>query len=70
MSARFNQKIKLLYVMSIMLDKTDEEHGISMSEILEELSHYGVDAERKSIYDDIEALRSYGMEIEYLNCQS
>ena len=65
MAARYNQKIKLLYVMSILLDKTDEEHGISMSGILEELSHYGVDAERKSIYGDIEALRFYGMEIEY-----
>lgn len=66
MAVRYNQKIKLLYVMSILLDKTDEEHGISMSGILEELSHYGVNAERKSIYDDIEALRSYGMEIAYI----
>lgn len=58
-----NQKLKLLYLMKIMLDKTDEAHSITMPEILSSLKAYDVTAERKSIYDDFEALRLYGMDI-------
>ena len=29
-----NQKLKLFYLMQIMLEKTDEEHGITMPEII------------------------------------
>jgi predicted DNA-binding transcriptional regulator YafY len=58
-----NQKLKLLYLMKILLEKTDETHSITMPEILSSLEAYGVTAERKSIYDDFEALRLYGMDI-------
>lgn len=58
-----NQKLKLLYLLKIFLEKTDEEHSLTMSEILEALKGYDVPAERKSIYDDIEALRLYGVDI-------
>ena len=49
--------------MKILLEKTDETHSITMREILESLEAYGVIAERKSIYSDIENLRSYGLDI-------
>ena len=49
-----NQKLKLPYLMKIMLEKTDENHGLTMQQILDELSQYGVAAERKSIYSDFE----------------
>jgi len=39
------------------------EHSISMKEILNALEDYGITAERKSIYSDIETLRLYGMDI-------
>jgi predicted DNA-binding transcriptional regulator YafY len=58
-----NQKLKILYLMKILLEKTDETHSITMPEILSTLEAYGVNAERKSIYDDFEALRLYGMDI-------
>lgn len=58
-----NQKLKLLYLMRIFLEKTDENHSISMSEIISSLEAYDVTAERKSIYDDIECLRTYGIDI-------
>lgn len=58
-----NQKLKLLYLMKILYEKTDETHSITMQEILSELRAYDVSAERKSIYSDIELLRLYGMEI-------
>lgn len=58
-----NQKLKLLYLMKILLEKTDELHSITMPDILSSLDAYGVTAERKSIYDDFETLRLYGMDI-------
>jgi len=45
-----NQKLKLLYLIKIMLEKSDESHSITMPEILSSLEAYGVTAERKSIY--------------------
>ena len=35
-----------------MLEKTDDEHGLTLPQILEELEKYDVTAERKSIYAD------------------
>lgn len=58
-----NQKLKLLYLMKILLEKTDEENTLSVPQLIEELSRYGVSAERKSIYDDLECLRVYGLDI-------
>lgn len=57
------QKLKILYLMKILLEETDDLHSITMSEIISKLGSYGVNAERKSIYDDIECLRAYGMDI-------
>ncbi len=56
-------KLKLLYLMKIFLEKTDETHAITMPEILSSLKAYGISAERKSIYTDIENLRTYGLDI-------
>lgn len=59
-----NQKLKLLYLLKILQERTDEEHAITLAQILEALSGYGITAERKSIYDDLEALRVYGVDVE------
>lgn len=59
-----NQKMKLLYLMRILLEKTDGEHALTLREILTELQGYGIQAERKSIYSDLELLRQYGIPIE------
>lgn len=58
-----NQKLKLLYLMKIMLEKTDDRHSLTLSEILVELGRYDITAERKSIYADFEALRVYGLDV-------
>lgn len=58
-----NQKLKLLYLMKLFEERTDEEHPIAMTEILSYLEAYGIFAERKSIYSDLEALRVFGMDI-------
>ena len=59
-----NQKIKILYLMQILLHETDEEHGLTLAQISEMLSARGIDAERKTLYDDIEILRVFGLDIE------
>ncbi len=47
-----NQKLKLSYLIKIMLEKTDDEHSLTMPQIMAELEKYDVTAERKSIYTD------------------
>lgn len=63
MSRRPNQKLKIMRIRDILLENTDEEHPMSVKEIISHLSDYGIDAERKSIYEDIAALEAYGMDI-------
>ena len=57
MAKSSNQKTKLLHLYRILLEKTDEEHPISVKDLIDELARYDVRAERKSIYDDMETLR-------------
>lgn len=52
MSKGSNQKLKLSYLTKIMLEKTDDEHALTMPQIMAELERYDVTAERKSIYTD------------------
>ena len=58
-----NQKLKLIYLMKILLERTDETHSITMSEIIDALAAYDISAERKSLYNDIENLRVYGLDV-------
>ena len=58
-----NQKLKLLFLRDYLLRNSDEDHPVTVPELIEELERHGVKAERKSIYDDLEALRLYGMDI-------
>lgn len=57
------QKMKTLYLMQILLERTDEKHILTAKELAAALQEYGYLAERKSIYTDIEALQRYGMDI-------
>lgn len=60
-----NQKKKLLALYQILCEYTDDNHGLSMSEILSKLKDYGIVAERRSIYDDIEILQTdFGFDID------
>lgn len=63
MSKMPNQKLKLIYLMKILLECTDESHWLTLSELSEELRKYDISAERKSLYDDLEALRVYGLDV-------
>ena len=64
MAKGINQKGKILYLEKI-LRETSETHPCTMQEIIGRLQENGVSAERKSIYDDMEVLRSFGMDIKF-----
>ena len=63
MAKRENQKQKLFRLLEILMRETDEEHGLSMPEIISRLDEYGISAERKSIYDDFITLGELGFEV-------
>lgn len=58
-----SHKLKILRVAEILYTQSDQDHPLTVNEILLELDKLGVHAERKSIYDDLDALRSVGMDI-------
>lgn len=57
------QKQKLLYLQKILLEKTDENNGMTIGEIIDALKFYGISAERKSLYDDLKILELFGLDI-------
>ena len=64
MSRGTNQKLKLYRLAQLMLENTDEEHYLTMPEILAGLEKYGVTADRRSIYTDLRDLEALGIEVE------
>ena len=58
-----NQKYKLYHIIEYFKKYTDEEHTVSVSELIDYLSGLGITAERKSIYRDIQAMEELGYEI-------
>ena len=58
-----NQKLKLLVLKDYLEQYSDEEHPVSISDILTYLEQQGIPAERKSIYRDIQLLEDYGCDV-------
>lgn len=58
-----NQKLKMLYLVKIFEEQTDEQHALTMAEIAALLQNCGVHADRKTLYQDFESLRSFGFDI-------
>ena len=59
-----HQKFKLYRLAQIMLENTDDEHYITMPEIMDGLGRYEITADRKSIYTDLRDLEALGIEVE------
>ena len=59
-----NQKFKLYRLAQIMQEQTDDEHYITMPEIMKSLAQYEVTADRKSIYADLRDLSVLGVDVE------
>jgi predicted DNA-binding transcriptional regulator YafY len=58
-----NQKLKPLYLARLLLERTDDNHVLTAQEICDALAAYDIPASRRSIYDDIEALRQFGLDV-------
>ncbi len=58
-----NQKLKLYYLSRILLENTDDDHAVTMSEIQKALEVYEVTADRKCLYNDIETLKVLGVDV-------
>ena len=65
MARQSGQKVKLLAVRQLLLERVDEERPISTEEFLTSLERRGISAERKSIYRDMETLREWGMDVQF-----
>lgn len=63
MARSSNQKLKLLYILKILKEQTDEAHPMATAEIITRLDNEGILAERKSIYNDIAELTDFGYDI-------
>ena len=58
-----NQKLKMLYIVKIFSEETDDDHWLTMPEIIRKLAAYEVNADRKTLYEDFRLLRGYGFDI-------
>ena len=63
MAKSAGQKLKLLYIIKLLTENTDENHPASTTDIIAYLDANGIHSERKSIYDDIEKLCDFGYDI-------
>lgn len=62
-----NQKKKILVILKMLHDLSDENHPLSMKEILDGLERENITAERKSIYSDMDVLRECGYDVEHIS---
>lgn len=59
-----NQKLKMFYILKMLSEQTDEEHGITLKKLTDGLEAQGITAERKSLYSDIRCLTEFGYDIQ------
>lgn len=62
--AGYNQRQKLLYIAKFLNEHSNEDHPVSTSDIIDYLADNGIEAERKTIYSDIETLVDFGLDIQ------
>lgn len=65
MAKEAHQKGKLLRLYQLLLERSDEDHPLTTPQVIEALAGWNIPAERKSIYDDMETLRQFGLDVQY-----
>ena len=63
MPKRPNQTKKIPLIIKMLREETDDDHGLTMNQIIEKLAEAGVEAERKSVYRDFDVLRECGYDV-------
>ena len=63
--ASFDQKLRTLYLMEILLERTDDEHMLNASELCTILDQeYGISTDRRTIYTEMESLDKFGLDVQ------
>ena len=58
------EKLKILYLMQVLLEETDPEHPLNATQLIERMQlRYDYSYNRKTIYADIGRLQSFGLQI-------
>ena len=58
-------KLRPLYVAKMLYEQTDEEHYLTIAQIIDQLEkQYDISTSRGTVSDDIKALQTFGIEIE------
>ena len=63
MAKSSNQKLRILKLLEILEQQTDENHYRTTAQLISELARYGIEADRKTIYDDLQALEDAGYDL-------
>lgn len=58
-----NKKLRILYLAKLFQEETDQEHPVTVNDMIGYLAGLGIPAERKAIYDDLDLLELFGMDI-------
>jgi len=64
MAKGVGQKLKLPILQRTLEERSDEEHPLTVAQLIQALEAWGISAERKSIYDDLESLGELGVDIQ------
>jgi predicted DNA-binding transcriptional regulator YafY len=70
MARSSNQKLKTLYLAQYLMEESDEQHLLTVQQMITYLASNGITAERKSIYDDLDALAQFGLDILHVEGRS
>ncbi|MBQ9742622.1 MAG: WYL domain-containing protein [Ruminococcus sp.] len=70
MAKSSRQKQKILHILKMLLEQTDENHGLTVPQIISKLQDLGISAERKSVFDDLEMLERFGENFGYDICRT
>ena len=61
-----SQKMKLLRLVELLRQETDEQNPLTTTEILDRLDAAGISCDRRTLYKDIALLNEQGFEV--MNC--
>lgn len=61
--SKSHQKLRLLYLVKILQEESDDNHALTIDEIIKMLEVYDVKADRRTLYVDFDDLHHFGLDI-------
>lgn len=59
----YNNKTRILLILEILKNETDESHALKAAELIEKIESEGLRCDRKTLYNDIDSLTDAGVDI-------